>query len=271
MYADITQSVDVLPFKDSASLPIANIFAPLLLEEDLKANNRIPNPDSPGGKQLESMRELFFVGEHAARRIFMKGEAGCGKTLFSLKLLDSWCKVKQSDEVENDVLEQCLSVFDLVFYIPLRHYEGQNKSVKDMIGQNQNQNLLSNSQVSCLVILDGLDESRGRFQELPSMGGIVNYVLFCTSRPWKLTQLKLKFRPDDKVVKILGLSPSSEMQVIEHVLFNFYKLPIETQVFKTKFQRYSSMVKKFKLCIPGGNTNDVDCMLLYMVRGRRPL
>ena len=35
IYTEVTNSVDVLPFKDcSAGLPIANIFVPLLMEED---------------------------------------------------------------------------------------------------------------------------------------------------------------------------------------------------------------------------------------------
>ena len=89
----------------------------------------------------------------------------------------------------------------------------------------------------------GLDESPVTFRELPSMHGIVSYVLFCTTRPWKLTQLSLTYSHDDKVVQILGLLPTSEKKVIEYVLVNFYKLKKETEEFKKKFKRYSSMLK----------------------------
>ena len=247
MYTDVTKSVDVLPFKDhSAGLPIANIFAPLLMEEDLKSNQRMPNPDKPGGKELKSLQEMFYAADKPAKRIFMKGEAGCGKTFFCLKLLDTWCQVKQSGTVTDDVLQQCLSVFDLVFYLPLRHFKGNLASVKDMIGQTvseQCQKLVSGGRIHCLVILDGLDESPVTFRELPSMHGIVSYVLFCTTRPWKLTQLSLTYSHDDKVVRILGLLPTSEKKVIEYVLVNFYKLNKETEEFKKKFKRYSSMLK----------------------------
>ena len=85
MYTDITKSVDVLPFEDSAGLPLADIFAPLLIEEDLKAKDRMANLNNPGGKELQSLREVFFAGNKQAKRIFMKGDAGCGKTLFCLK------------------------------------------------------------------------------------------------------------------------------------------------------------------------------------------
>ena len=251
MYTDVTKSVDVLPFKDhSAGLPIANIFAPLLMEEDLKSKERVPNPDNPVGKELKSLREMFYAADKPARRIFMKGEAGCGKTFFCLKLLDTWCQVKQSGTVTDDVLQQCLAVFDLVFYLPLRHFKENLASVKDMISQTvseQCQKLVSGGQIHCLVILDGLDESPVGFRELPSMHGIVSYVLFCTTRPWKLTQLPLTYSHDDKVVQILGLLPTSEKKVIEYVLVNFYKLKTETEEFKKKFKRYSSMLKMSSL------------------------
>ena len=189
---------------------------------------------------------MFYAADKPARRIFMKGEAGCGKTFFCLKLLDTWCQVKQFGTITNDVLQQCLAVFDLVFYLPLRHFKENLTSVKDMIGQTVSEQclkLVSGDRIHCLVILDGLDESPVTFRELPSMHGIVNYVLFCTTRPWKLTQLSLTYSQDDKVVQILGLLPTSEKKVIEYVLVNFYKLKKETEEFKKKFKRYSSMLK----------------------------
>ena len=250
IYTEVTNSVDVLPFKDcSAGLPIANIFAPLLIEEDIKAKERFLNLDSPSGEELKSLREMFYIGDKQAKRIFMKGEAGCGKTFFCLKLLDTWCQVKQSGQVTDDVLQQCLAVFDLVFYIPLRHSKGNLTFMKDMIGQTVSERCLNllvsgGQRILCLIILDGLDESSATLRELPRMDGFVSYVLFCTTRQWKLTQLSLTFSQYDKVVHILGLLPSSEKKVIENVLINFYKLKKETPEFEMKFKKYSSMLNK---------------------------
>ena len=250
MYQDVTQSVDVLPFKDHREgLPLANIFAPLLMEEDLNAKEKLPNSDSPGSKELRNIREMFYyAADKPAKRIFMKGEAGCGKTFFCLKLLDTWCQVKQSGKVRDDVLQQYLAVFDLAFYIPLRHFKENLTYVKNMIGQTVSTKclnlLVSGCRIHCLVILDGLDESPVSFRELPSMHGIVSYVLFCTSRPWKLTQLQFTYSQSDKVVQILGLLPSRKRKVIEHVLINFYKLKQETTEFKEKFERYLSLLKE---------------------------
>ena len=246
MYTDVTKSVDVLPFRDqSPGLPIASIFAPLLMEEDLKSKGKMWNPENQGGKELKSLKEVFYTADKPANRIFMKGEAGCGKTFFCLKLLDTWCQVKQTGTVTNDMLQQCLAVFDLVFYLPLRHFKGNLTSVKDMIGQTVSAKcleLVSDGRIHCLVILDGLDESPVTFRELPSMHGIVNNVLFCTTRPWKLIRLSLMYSHGDKVVQILGLLPTCEKKVIEYVLVNFYKLKKETEEFKKKFKRYSSML-----------------------------
>ena len=221
------------------------------MENDIKAKERMPNPDSPGGKELTNLQEMFYVEGKPAKRIFMKGEAGCGKTFFCLKLLDTWCQVKQSGTVTDDMLQQCLAVFDLVFYLPLRHVKGNITSVREMIGQTVSEQclnlLVSGARIHCLVILDGLDESPVTLRELPSMRGIVSYVLFCTTRPWKLTQFQLKYKTDDKVVQILGLLPSSEKEVIEYVLVNFYKLEKDTSEFKKKFERYSSRLHESTL------------------------
>ena len=249
IYTDVTQSVDVLPFKDdSPGLPVSNIFAPLLMEEDLKSKERMPNPDNPCGKELKNLQEMFYAEDKPAKRIFMKGEAGCGKTFFCLKLLDTWCQVKQSGIVTDDVLQQCLARFDLVFYLPLRHYKEKLTSVKDMISQYLSEQclniLVSGGRIHCLVILDGLDESPFGLSELPSMHGIVSYVLFCTTRPWKLTQLQLTYNQDDKVLQILGLLPSSKEKVIEYVLVNFYNLKKETPEFKVKSKKYLSLLKQ---------------------------
>ena len=238
----------MLPFEDGTGLPIADIFTPLLIEEDPKAKERIQTPDSPSGRELQSMKELFYFGRKPAKRIIMKGEAGFGKTMFCLKLLDIWCQVKQSETVTDDALSKCLAMFDLVFYVPLRHCTGNVTSVKDMICNMvsmQCLNVLRTGQTHCLVILDGLDElsSPLSMRELPSMQGLMNCVLFCTTRPWKLTQLHLTFKSDDKVVQILGLLPSNTKKVIEYVLVNLYKVRRQTYEFTEKCNRYSSMLQ----------------------------
>ena len=54
--------------------------------------------------------------------------------------------------------------------------------------------LLSSQDVRCLILLDGLDEYTlpAGYEGLPNMYGIVNAVLLCTTRPWKLVQLSFE-------------------------------------------------------------------------------
>ena len=248
-YKDITESVDVLPFGDSAGVPIQDIFVPLLMEEDLATKERLHRPDVPRGKTIEHIKDLFYVGDKTADRIFIKGEAGSGKTLFSIKLLDAWCQTKQSNTGVNDELQECMSVFDLVFYIPLRHVPKGITCVKDMVQKFVSPNCkdqLGNISTHCLLIMDGLDEwpSPKGYTELPKMTGLVNCTLICTMRPWKLAQLKIKFKPHDKIVQLLGLKPQSVETLITHVLCKFYRLKIESEEFKSKLLRYVSMTKQ---------------------------
>ena len=248
-YKDITESVDVLPFGDSAGLPIGDIFVPLLMEEDLATKERLHTRGASRGKKIENIKDMFYANDESAERIFIKGEAGSGKTLLCIKLLYAWCRAKQSNTGVNDELQQCMSVFDLVFYIPLRHVPKGITCVKDMVEKllsRSCQEKISILSTHCLVILDGLDEwpSPKEYTELPKMTGLVNCTLLCTMRPWKLTQLTLKFKPHDKIVELLGLKPQSIESLITHVLANFYHIQTESDEFESKLTRYLSMTKQ---------------------------
>ena len=242
LYERRTQSVDVLPFEGIHGLPIDDIYVPLKIEEDLQAKQVSSILSGSSSKELKRMRELFKIDGEEAERIFMKAEAGCGKTLFCLKMLDCWLQVKKSGNDSNVELKRCLADFDLVFYLPLRDFKGVS-SVNDMLSKMYPNLLVSESH--CLIILDGLDEVG--YNELPSMSGVnVSYVLFCTMRPWTLNQLRLKFGKKDKVVQIAGLLPSHEGKVIENILRKYYKIESEEE-FSEKFDKYSSMMKN---CAP---------------------
>ena len=68
---------------------------------------RTRRPDEPSGsKTLKSVRNVFYVhdrdaGEKLSTRILIKGEAGSGKSVFCLKLIESWCQLKQSVQREH--------------------------------------------------------------------------------------------------------------------------------------------------------------------------
>ena len=313
IYEGATQSVQVMPLEDDEGLPLDKIYGPVLIEQDLMANKKSNKPDEAYGqdqtatkhagrpyeatstKQLDSIRDLFYIEvteleennenkevkvtrKILAKRIVLCGEAGHGKTVFCLKLIDTWSKSKTLGQSSNkkqyhrcggkmvdfdcknddEKLQKCLSAFDLVFYVPLRHAKPGTSSIVDLVcdsvsecdknDENMIKRMLCDSTVPCLVILDGLDEFKVpdtcRVRGFPDSDGLVNCTLLCTMRPWRMVDLQLRLDSKcDKVVQIRGLKSTSVEKVISYVLVNFYGLEITSQVYKQKFQHFCAMAK----------------------------
>ena len=302
LYKDVTDCIPVL-LEDHEGLPLSEIYAPLLIEEDLDAMKRTRRPDEPSGsKTLKSVRNVFYIrdrdgGEKVSTRILIKGEAGSGKSVFCLKLVESWCQLKQSVKQEHvcekhselilqlekdqdlpwlliqlcsysqhkrkhhlpDIpcttceMQQCLTHFDLLYYVTLRDATEGKTSVVDLVCDamcndcpdeiDRTKRLLSNRNVRCLIVLDGVDE----WPHLPGSTGLPNTrglsdncVLLWTMRPWKLIHLQLKPKYDDHIVTVTGLSPYSVAKVIENILIRFYGLNGEK--LKSRFLLYSKKV-----------------------------
>ena len=275
---------------------------------------RTRRSDEPGGsKTLDSVRNVFYVrdrdaGEKLSTRILIKGEAGSGKSVFCLKLIESWCQLKQSVqhehvcekhsklirqlEKEEDLpelleqlcsyfydddsddsscsysqlkhrlpdipcttceMKQCLSQFDLLYYVPLRDATEGKTSVLDMVCDavcnkrqkfiDRTKRLLDRDDIRCLIVLDGVDEWQNPpgFNGLPKSDGLsMKCVLLWTMRPWKLVHLQLKPKHDDHIVTVSGLSPYSVARVIENILVRFYGL--DGEELKSIFSAYCKKV-----------------------------
>ena len=285
LYEDATSCIPVL-LENDEGLPLSEIYAPLLIEEDLDTMKRTRRPDEPSGsKTLDSVQGVFYFGEKLSTRIFIKGEAGSGKSVFCLKLVENWSQLKQSPklehvcekpselirQLENELprllrqlhytkipcttceMQQCLSQFDLLYYVPLRDATEGKTSVVDMVCDavcndcpeeiDRTKQLLSNKNVRCLILLDGVDEwpHPPGFTELPSTRGLsMKCVLLWTMRPWKLVHLQLKPKHDDHIVTACGLTQYSVAKVIEKVLVRFYGLKGGT--LKSTFLEYCEKV-----------------------------
>ena len=293
---------------------------------------RTRRPDEPSGsKTLDSVRNVFYVrdrggGEELSTRIMIKGEAGSGKSVFCLKLVESWCQLKQSvkrehlcekhselkrklnkgrtfpwllnrllvrdtgsrqgsfeehselfrqlekdrdlpellESFEDDdelpkipcttcEMKQCLSEFDLLYYVPLRDAAEGKTSVLDLVCDavcykrqkfiDRTKRLLDRDDIRCLIVLDGVDEWQNplRFSGLPTSDGLsLKCVLLWTMRPWKLVHLQLEPKHDDHIVTVSGLSPCSVAKVIENILIRFYGLKGEE--LKSRFLAYCKKV-----------------------------
>ena len=293
LYEDATSCIPVL-LENDEGLPLNEIYAPLLLEEDLNAMKRLRRYYKPSGsKTLDSVWDVFYVGGKLSTRIIIKGEAGSGKSVFCLKLVESWRQLKQSQkhehvcekhsqlirQLEKDgelprllnqlrpdpwsplleipctrcEMQQCLSQFDLLYYVPLRDATEGKTSVVDMVCDavcnncqeeiDRTKRLLSNKNVRCLIVLDGVDEwpNPPGFTGLPTTRGLsMKCVLLWTMRPWKLAHLQLKPKHDDHMVTVSGLALYSVAKVIEKILVKFYGLSGEA--LKSKFLAYCDKV-----------------------------
>ena len=63
LYKDATDCLPVL-LEDKEGLPVSEIYAPLLMEEDLDAMKRTRRPDEPSGsKIMDSVRDVFYVND----------------------------------------------------------------------------------------------------------------------------------------------------------------------------------------------------------------
>ena len=276
---------------DDKGVPLSEIYNPVLIEEDLKAVKTTRRRDEPSGSRtLKSVADMFYVQDKIktnkiAKRIIIHGEAGHGKTVFCLKVLDCWSKAKtqnrgkggekgggtvnkqtegaegsgnkhvdtQTNRVEDKGfdkgvdfnadeknLQRCLSLFQLVFYVPLRHAKHGTSSIADLVcgsvpecdqsTEIKIKRILRDGNIKCLVILDGLDEYKVpdtcRVQGFPDSDGLVNCTLLCTMRPWRMVGLTLD-NARDKVVQILGLKEDSIKTVIRYVLVDFCQLDEE--------------------------------------------
>ena len=290
-----------MPLEDDEGLPLAEIYGPVLIEQDLTATRKTRRPDEEfGNKSLDSIKDVFYIGDKFARRIFLRGEAGYGKTVFCLKIIDTWSKSKMlgqsrnpkqyissdkyrmlvgsnninkskcdyakcdsdtgregKDNDDNDLL-RCLATFDLAFYVPLRYAKNEASSIIDLVcvsvsecdknAKQKIKQMLGNGSIPCLVILDGLDEWRApetcRVRGFPDSDNLVNCVVFCTMRPWRMISLQMRLdSTSDKVVKILGLKAASIKSVISNVLVHFYGLKISSPLYRQKFEDFCSKAK----------------------------
>ena len=69
LYKDATNCIPVL-LEDQEGLPVSEIYAPLLIEEDLDAMKRTRRPDEPSGsKKLDSVRNVFYVRDQDGSEI----------------------------------------------------------------------------------------------------------------------------------------------------------------------------------------------------------
>ena len=310
LYEGATRCVQVMPLEEEG-LSLPEIYGSVLIEQNLSAMKKTRRQDEPSGtKTLKSVKDMFYVNDKFAKRIILTGEAGYGKTVFCLKLINSWSKGSQRDDKDKKIsgsentkvvdkqnkeiqncesergtgrtfdrtkeskctlqprekqlkamqneqedrdMQSCLSLFDLVFYVPLRYAKCGTSCIADLVcdsvsecdgcSKHKIKQMLDDRSIRCLVILDGLDEWRApdtcRVRGFPDSDGLANCTLLCTMRPWRMINLRLGLDSTcDKVLHILGLMEESIKTVISNVLVNFFGLKLSSSLYEDKFKRF---------------------------------
>ena len=332
-YKGATRNIQVIPVDEDEVLTLPKIYGSVLEEEVLKADTKRQRPKEPSGSKTPiNVGDLFYIQDKEKKEgkkekveerkgvkkekdklvktIILAGEAGYGKTVLCLKVLDCWSDAKSSrrgteggkgvgsvegkhmddhtegtrgsysfrrsgkklitksqnesndddddDDEENKKLLSCLALFDLVFYVPLRHAKHGTSSIIDLVvnsvpecdqrTKNKIKQMLRDDSIPCLVILDGLDEWRApdtvSVRGFPNSDGLANCTLLCTMRPWKKATLRLGLdSAPDKVVWIHGLKRSSIGTVISNVLVNVCGLNLSSVPYKDKLKHFSTKAK----------------------------
>ena len=187
---------------------------------------------------LTSYKEMFYANDTRNRTIFLKGEAGVGKTTWCMQLVNAWCKahgIPSADgtnkagnssvkSMEKDMIE-AMEQFSILILVPLRHVEGI-ASVKDLIFSSTLERLanfdatfkkiIEKLSEEVLIILDGLDE----YTEILDYKGLNKCTVISTTRPWKYDVICSKNRKlkVDQILKLKGLSSEGVSMLTRKVL-----------------------------------------------------
>ena len=196
----------------------------------------ILKPDNKKEVALNSYRDLFWSHNKRNRTIFVKGEAGVGKSTWCIQLLYAWTKThgRSDDNSVNDTnklpniatkdMGDALSPFDLLIFIPLRYINGK-KSIKDIIFSSHLERLsmfkavfryiLDTCSEKVLILLDGLDECTDNL----CYDGLNQCTVISTTRPWKYDIACTQFPglKIDLTLKLKGLNEVGVKQLTEKV------------------------------------------------------
>ena len=248
MHQQEIKRVKVSPIHDKV-LELKDLYVPLRIQKH-KADYSIGNED------LKSLTDMFILSNgNLDGKIFVTGESGCGKTMLCLKLLESWVKGNEMHHCPVGTLEKYLAEnFSLVFYVALRDSREGTASLVDMVCESVSNGdpqkiqmvkyALNSSNINCLVIVDGLDEwKRTNTLHVPDTYGLVNCVLFYTTRPWVLSNMQLKLNDNDAVYDVLGLDPNCIRDMVSNVLINICGLEKTSNTYQGKCEKYSKSLK----------------------------
>ncbi|KAH3819493.1 uncharacterized protein LOC127832619 [Dreissena polymorpha] len=201
---------------------------------------------------------MFYKYNTLNGRIYIQGEAGVGKSTFTAKLTLDWLCQKSSSQHLTSTFDdaQTLDAFDFVFYVTLRD-SVDHRDVVQMINE-QLINMIYTDEYRgaiykllqyimqkyrCLVVLDGLDDwsdPKGQIAVPLMASSNILCTLLITTRPWKMTDQRIKDSHIDILLEIEGVeNPDLLSQKLIGCLFNN-----ETEL---KYNEFNSYIIKHQL------------------------
>ncbi|XP_060553401.1 uncharacterized protein LOC132714523 [Ruditapes philippinarum] len=218
------------------------LLSPLIEENDTPLASFYIRPEL----NVNTLQDMFKTEGVANREIYLKADAGLGKTTFSKYLATSWYQAHCPDE-DAQYFEMkdmdCMRDFDFVFLVLLRD-SNTSCSVDELIFKLIISKLANStsfteefiekllSREKCLVILDGLDEwthpntqcERGP-RSIPHRNVREKCTIITTTRPWKLGDLNLSSNELGKTVELTKLSHDSAGTLVTRTLLRLKSPP----------------------------------------------
>ncbi|XP_045162817.2 uncharacterized protein LOC123527432 [Mercenaria mercenaria] len=217
---------------------------------------------------VNSYHDLFFHGDdNIYQHIFVKANAGVGKTSFAKRICMTWCQAHNPVESLKTKFKQedvdALRKYDLLFLLSLRNQDPSECDIDNMICSGVLRELAKSSSYTmhalqdvlctstCLVVLDGLDEwshpancTRGRPDDLPHIPARKQCSVLMTTRPWKLDVANPRMSQIDKIVEINELDTSLSEQLITNAITVLNNQAVTNQSKTTEeFQKATSTLK----------------------------
>ena len=208
------------------------------LPQDIVSLNPLRTDDDPFNTAYMETKldENVFGEEFYFKRLFIQGEAGCGKSTFIQKIISDWIHSHEKAETHGlatlNSYELVLARFLLMIPIALgkvnneRHIE--DILMKHVFGKGcplhaqDTMNILAENQAHVLFLLDGYDEysdASTAIEELLDETILPNVTIILTSRKWKL-QLPKITESCDKLIEIKGLSDENAKRFVSKFMLS---------------------------------------------------
>ncbi|KAH3801192.1 hypothetical protein DPMN_154839 [Dreissena polymorpha] len=219
-------TVSVLPLKEGCDKPIWDIFVtPKLIPVNIEKDGSRKKTNST----IHQYKEIFYNNKRL-KNVFIQGEPGMGKSTFLSKLAIDWCEavsLHNSTHISTFSDIDTLKEFQLLFNISLRNANGQRDVIEiiktqiiDFIytGNTRQQafKLLQQilEQETCIITMDGLNEWADHLNQyiMPLIENCHSKcVSLVTTRPWKMTDGRIKDSKIDRLIEIEGVTDKEEL------------------------------------------------------------